>query len=348
MKNNRNRKYPHAVHGILKELGMRGQIELIPICNGGNNRAWKLKIDHCPFFLKEYFYSKEDTRDRLGTEFSFSLFAWENNVRSIPEPIAADRINQLGLFSYISGRKIKADEIDNDLLNKVIDFLNQLNHRRNTLRGQSFVFSSDNCFSLQDHLNSFEKRYLRVSSITPHDDIDREAKEFIDKIIKIRWELLKSEIDQSAKDAGIKLDQRVDRGGVILSPSDLGFHNMILNEQGTLFFMDFEYAGWDDPIKLICDFFTQPEVPVPITYFDGFVEKISAILQTGDSGYDKLLIQSKLIIPLYRLKWCLIMLNDFIACDWERKKFASFGKDKRKIQLNKAINYLKESEYGLY
>ena len=40
----------------------------------------------------------------------------------------------------------------------------------------------------------------------------------------------------------------------ILSPSDFGLHNTI-SKKNKLYFFDFEYFGWDDPIKLICDFF---------------------------------------------------------------------------------------------
>ena len=45
---------------------------------------------------------------------------------------------------------------------------------------------------------------------------------------------------------------------MIISPSDFGFHNVI-NKNNKLFFIDFEYAGLDDPIKLICDFYCQPD-----------------------------------------------------------------------------------------
>src|SRR6185503_11886129 len=46
-----------------------------------------------------------------------------------------------------------------------------------------------------------------------------------------------------------------------LSPSDFGYHNAVLADDETVRFFDFEYAGWDDPAKLVCDFFNQVEVP---------------------------------------------------------------------------------------
>ena len=43
-----------------------------------------------------------------------------------------------------------------------------------------------------------------------------------------------------------------------MSPSDFGFHNVIKKDD-FLYFIDFEYAGLDDPVKLICDFYCQPD-----------------------------------------------------------------------------------------
>ena len=38
-----------------------------------------------------------------------------------------------------------------------------------------------------------------------------------------------------------------------LVPSDFGFHNALRRPDGTLAFFDFEYFGWDDPVKLTAD-----------------------------------------------------------------------------------------------
>jgi hypothetical protein len=40
----------------------------------------------------------------------------------------------------------------------------------------------------------------------------------------------------------------------ILSPSDFGLHNSIYNKNNQHIFIDFEYFGWDDPVKLVADF----------------------------------------------------------------------------------------------
>ena len=43
-----------------------------------------------------------------------------------------------------------------------------------------------------------------------------------------------------------------------LSPSDFGFHNALLEADGRLTFVDFEYFGWDDPVKIVADVMLHP------------------------------------------------------------------------------------------
>src|SRR5258708_29751946 len=40
-----------------------------------------------------------------------------------------------------------------------------------------------------------------------------------------------------------------------------GFHNALLRPSQELCFLDFEYAGHDDPAKMVGDFFSQPAIP---------------------------------------------------------------------------------------
>ena len=52
------------------------------------------------------------------------------------------------------------------------------------------------------------------------------------------------------------------------------FHNIIFRDNKA-HFIDFEYAGWDDPGKLFCDLILQPDHNIPIKYIsllDLFVE----------------------------------------------------------------------------
>ena len=55
----------------------------------------------------------------------------------------------------------------------------------------------------------------------------------------------------------------------IISQSDVGFHNMLVGTNN-VYFLDFEYSGWDDPGKLISDLLLQPDNNVPLKIFQRF------------------------------------------------------------------------------
>ena len=116
------------------------------------------------------------------------------------------------------------------------------------------------------------------------------------------------------------------------------FHNAILLKDGRFRFIDFEYAGWDDPAKTVCDFFCQPEIPVPIKYFPLF--EASVLEMSPDPK--KLAQRIELLFPVYKIKWCCIILNDFLPVEGKRRQFAKKRDciERKKIQLSKAESYL--------
>ncbi len=342
MLNNKDENIHLYITRLLKNADIEDTFKLFPIFEGGNNRAWLLKTKEKDFFLKNYFSSKFDSRDRFGTELSFSIFAWENNIREIPEPIAADRANLLSIANFIPGRRPMKEEINISFFEQALEFLKKLNLNKRTIRGQSLPYASDSCFSIADHFESLEKKIGRLMLINTMDDIDAAAKAFIKNELTENWNSLKSKIQNELSKNRFDFNNKIHWDEMILSPSDFGYHNTILSKNGKLFFVDFEYAGWDDPAKLICDFFNQPELPVSIDYFDWFIETMIKALGEKQYGNGVLLRRARLLFPLYKLKWCCILLNDFITVDRERKNFASFSEDKRKVQLDKAINHLRK------
>ena len=140
--------------------------------------------------------------------------------------------------------------------------------------------------------------------------------------------------DQSA-------DEPIGPADECLSPSDFGFHNAILAADGRLRFLDFEYAGWDDPAKVVCDFFCQPALPVPVSLAESFREQVANCFAQPD------LLQRRiaLLLPVYRVKWCCIMLNHFLPVGSRRRRFAREQQDQqtwKNEQLERVREALRE------
>jgi thiamine kinase-like enzyme len=123
-----------------------------------------------------------------------------------------------------------------------------------------------------------------------------------------------------------------------LSPSDFGFHNALRRDNGQSVFLDFEYFGWDDPAKTISDFLLHPAMSLSVELKRQFVTAMFSHF----AEYPQLVKRVEAIYPLYGIKWCLILLNEFLPEHRLRRQFA--GADNPEIlqmeQLAKARRML--------
>ena len=84
-----------------------------------------------------------------------------------------------------------------------------------------------------------------------------------------------------------------------VSPSDFGFHNAIRTPLGIKFF-DFEFAGWDDPVKAVADFDLQPRVPLSL--------RARALSKALPQWSNCLAERYDVLFPILKLKWACIIL----------------------------------------
>ena len=314
-------------HGVLGDF----HAERIPA--GGNNRVYRLRTTSGDRVLKVYFKGPSDSRDRLGAERSFYELVWRQGVRRTPEPFGWDAENQLGLFSFIEGRKLEPGEVSAETVGQVLDFVIELNRARQEAEAGEMPMASESCFRIEDHLECVQRRVARLRQIEATSAVDSEALDFVQSLLEPAWEKVRASISKASREASGAVLSEKER---CLSPSDFGFHNALLAADGKLRFFDFEYAGWDDPAKLVCDFFCQPQIPVSKRHWDGFVDKLS-------SGLSGALVRhrAELLFPAYQIKWCCIMLNEFSRTDSARRQFAIGTGDERKAaQLERASQAL--------
>jgi hypothetical protein len=319
---------------LLEAAGLRGPFRLTSLAGGANNQVFRVDLPGGPVLLKAYFVHPEDPRDRLRADYGFSRFAWDRGVRALARPLAADPAGHLALFEFLPGVKLKPEEVTWPPVRAALDFFLAVNAHRGTAEARALPAGSEACFTLEDHLHCVRRRVARLQGMEAVSPIDHEALALVRGELTFLSDLVLHHTAEEAAALGLALDRPVPPADRCLSPSDFGFHNALRTDAG-MKFIDFEYAGWDDPGKTVADFFCQPECPVPEVFFDDFAEAVAR--QTSEPGLH--LRRFRLLLPVYRLKWCCIVLNDFLAAGGSRRRFArdDGNEDERKArQLSKA------------
>ena len=225
----------------LLSIGPTENIQITPLQGGRNNRVFKVIADGGIYFLKQYFKSKKDLRDRLETEFSFSVFAWNKGIRNIAKPVKIDRDNRLALFEWIDGQKPGFWEIPEKYSVKALDFLKQLNKVHSEKSVQMLGYASDACFSLNTHVSGVEKRLGKFQKVQISDTIDEQVISLIQQKLIPAFVKEKQKIMQNAKSQEYAFNKPIESHEKIISPSDFGFHNAMIKKDRVYFF-DFELA----------------------------------------------------------------------------------------------------------
>ena len=307
-----------AVAAMLAGRGITTDACIKRVRGGGNNRVFRIEAGGKTILLKKYFRDDEDSRDRLANEFEFAAFASSHGIAIVPTPLARDIEHGLALFEFIPGRALGRDEVSVEHVEQALNFCRRLNRLRGELEAVSLPKASEACFSIAEHLLCVDHRVSALKDIEGDSDADEAARAFCRLRLEPAWTLVRSKVERASTLEGIDVDRELDEHERVLSPSDFGFHNAIREGGGRLRFVDFEYAGWDDPAKLVCDFFCQPALPVPGQFFDLFSETLAEDL----SDTAQLPRRIALLRPVYQIKWCCIMMNMFLPLGRRRRGFA--------------------------
>jgi hypothetical protein len=323
------------VADLLAAAGYGAEFTLHSLQGGGNNRVFRVETTGTSLLLKAYFRHPQDPRDRLGTEFAFSTFAWQHGVCALPQPLACDAERGLGLYEFVVGRRLLPHEVDKWSVQQALDFFAALNRVKYVPEAQALPTGSEACFTLAEHFECVERRLGRLQALDDHSELGRTLRNFVDQELAPAWYAIRAAGAAAAAALGLAEDDRLDAAERCLSPSDFGFHNALWEPTGRLRFLDFEYAGWDDPAKTICDFFCQPAVPVPETCLARVLEAVTDPMVRPEWQQQRI----RLLLPVYRLKWCCILLNDFLPSGGQRRSFARgavIAEEQKTRQLQKA------------
>jgi hypothetical protein len=308
-----------------------GEMKINPIYGGGNNRVVSVKTIDGKYLVKTYYSHPTDKRNRLASEFSFLSYALNIGLDCIPKPVFCDKKNNIGLYEFVEGRKLDSSELTSQHISEAATFIKGLNAGID--RDPALPTASEGCFSIEQHFSIIDFRLIRLRNISSDTESERQALSFV-REIESSWkktkDLVSARCESITKELGVE-----DR---CISPSDFGFHNALLKKSGNVCFIDFEYAGWDDPAKMVDDFFLQPAVSVSYNYFEDFV--LEALDYSKNKA--KLAERAHLLFPVFKIKWCCLMLNEFLPVAAKRRQFANPNIDSehsKRSQLEKVQQF---------
>jgi hypothetical protein len=307
---------------------------------GRNSRVYRLRADAGSYALKAYFRHPSENRARLETEFSSLEFLWNGGVRNIPRPVVSNPEHGFAIYSWIEGRRLAAPDVTAASVQAAADFLCRVAELRSGPGSERLHPASEACFSGGAIVENLERRLepLRAQSDS------RELQSFLSSRLVPSLERI---CDWSRRRRPEGFERELDWRNRTLSPSDFGFHNALQTESRQLFFLDLEYFGWDDPAKTVCDFVLHPGMAIS----PALKRQFATGLIQGLAWSNGLPERVQAYYPLFGLKWCLILLNEFLPDQLLRRRFAGMheqdGPRRQREQLAKAESMLEKilSEY---
>jgi len=265
---------------------------------GINNRVFRCSDGNQHWVIKGYAPAQPGQRDRMQAEVEFLRFAAQAAPGFTPTLIESDPERRCVVLEHLEGEAFPEGLPPSEAaVGEAVEFFRQLNADPRLAHQFIQLDASEGFFSLREHLGNVRQR------------LDGMGCDHIEAALRPQAKTLLQQLDTALGDIEVRTTTLIDQGLVAdaiapearcVSPSDFGFHNAIRTASG-IRFIDFEFAGWDDPAKALLDFILQPRVPVagePSVLF-----KALHPVQKNDIG-----VRYTALKPVLRVKWYCIIL----------------------------------------
>lgn len=283
-------------------------IRFDPGGHGGNNHLWRASGAGGTWAVKRYIRHPSDPRDRLKAESDALRFLAECAEPDVPRLVAVAPQDDIAIHSWVDG--VPAEPRGPDDVAGMAAFMERL--RRFSPQGGGLPPASEACLSGRELERQINARLTRLVAGAAKDfpalnallsqDLPRAIAQAVDRARTLL------ERDGQDFDADLDVSYRT------LSPSDFGTHNALRRPDGSLVYVDFEYFGWDDPVKLVADTVLHPGMVLSAAERQALTA-LSHRIYADDPGFATRL---RALSPLYALRWALIVLNPFLPERWAR------------------------------
>jgi len=307
---------------IAERLAGESVVDVQACAGGANNRVYRVRTRTGKFALK-FYPTGSDERDRMNCEYAWLRFLGTHGVTQVPRALACDADARAALYEWIEGGRVDTHGVDD--VDRALGFLRSLHQLRDAPGAEGLSPAAEG-FETVAKLNAhLAGRIERLRAVADEPALGT----FLSAVLEPEF-LRRSRASERPRD---------DPAARTLSPSDFSFHNALRRPGGEIAFLDFEYAGWDDPVKLTSDFLWHPGAVLDALERERFRAGAEA-LYGDDPDFAARLAA---VFPLFGLKWALIVLNDFLP-EFRERRIASGDErswaDAKTEQLGKASTLL--------
>ncbi len=285
-----------AVHWATHLGGSRHNLKRLQ--GGINNQVFRCSQDDRQWVIKGYAPVKPGQRDRMQAEVDFLQFAAHAAPGYTPALLVEDPERRCVVMEYLEGDAFPEGQPPSQGdIDEAVEFFRQLNADSSLARRFIKMDAAEGFLSLREHLNNVRQRLKRMTFTHLGSNVQHQAKTLFRKLqdkLEFTEEHTIRLIDHDIVTDEIEPDQRC------ISPSDFGFHNAV-RTSARICFIDFEFAGLDDPAKAVEDFTLQPRVPI--------ANSRSPLLEALPiEQYLDVSRRCEAIGPILELKWACILL----------------------------------------
>lgn len=265
----------------------------LPLGGGRNNQVASFILDENRLIAK--FYFKHDAAQRLTREKLFLEYSNSAEIKYTPRLHQTFPSHNILLQTYIAGTK--PTKVTEDYLASFCKFILDLNSElalRNIgklpMAADALLYGNTLSMDISKRLSILESSTSNITKL-----LLPKFKDVFETLVNL--DSIEVELRREIESSGFNKS-------VIVSPSDFGIHNSIIDfSASNYYFYDFEFAGLDSPIKLFLDFVSHPQIHVDNSQVSILHSTLYRLL-----GFNLDMIEEEYLRG-FALKWCLIMLR---------------------------------------
>jgi hypothetical protein len=297
---------------------------VVPAFTGGNSRIYRVRCGPQEFALKCYPPRDQDPRDRAGTEFKALQFLELYCPGRAPRAYAVNAEGGYLLQEWIEGSRVA--EIGTGEVDAAVAFLGAIFNASDQPEARDMPPASEACLSGAAVVRQLLDREAKLRAAAGD---EQALMEFLDHEFAPVRERLVEQVRGGYAEAELDFTTALIPASRSLVPSDFGFHNAIRRADGGLVFVDHEYFGWDDPVKVTADFLLHPATPLANDTAGRFWRGVCGHRKNDESFLTRL----RLLYPLFGVRWCLILLNEFLPERWVGRVFAGARREWTSVKV---------------